>query len=197
MGTKINTENIFASIEFNFEEVKSGYVKNRKIKLEKIFIILKSKNENAFYDKNKKKITIIYEIGESSMKFFIYGTGKILCMGARSEEDLYCALEKHFQKVCKIIGIKKMSASIKNIMATAVFDYKINLEKLENYKKDDCEITYNPEFFHGATYKSKLGTGNIFANGKIVVITKRKDDVLPIVNHIEKIISINNAAIPS
>ncbi|OQX21598.1 MAG: hypothetical protein BWK75_02790, partial [Candidatus Altiarchaeales archaeon A3] len=115
------------------------------------------------------------------MEFFIHSSGKIWCVGARSEEDLYCALEKHFQKVGEIIGIKTMSVSVKNIMATTMFDYKIDLVKLENYGEYDCKITYDSEIFPAATYKSKLGTANLFLNGKIVVIVKRKDDIIPIV----------------
>ncbi len=195
MNTKINIENISALIKFNFEEVKSEYVKGGKIELEEVFRILKSKNENVFYDKNKKKITVIYEIGESCVKFFIYPSGKIQCMGARSEEDLYCALEKHFQKVGEIIGMKKPVVSINNVMATTMFDYKIDLVKLENYREDDCKITSDSEIFPAATYKSKLGTANLFANGKIVIITKRKENIAPMVKNIEEIVALNKAAI--
>jgi TATA-box binding protein (TBP) (component of TFIID and TFIIIB) len=192
---------VSALIEFNFEEVKSEYVKNGKIALEEVFRILEGKNENASYDKNKKRIAIICEIGESRVKFFIHSSGKIQCMGARSEKDLYCALEKHFQKVGEIIGIKKISVSIKNIMATAVFDYKIRLDEMENYAENenaenDCEITYRLDIFPAAIYKSKLGTANIFMNGKIVIITTRKENIAPIVKNIEEIIAINKAAIP-
>ncbi len=195
MNTKINIENISALIEFNFEEVKLEYVKDGKLALEEIFGILKRKNENVFYD--KKKIVIIYETGESRVQFFIYSSGKIWCVGARSEEDLYCALERHFQKAGAIMGIKKPVVLINNIMATAMFDYKIYLDELENYVEDGCKITYEPGIFpRKAIYKSELGSANIFLNGKIVVIAKRKDDIVPIVKNIEEIIAINKAAIP-
>lgn len=201
MTTKVNIENVSASIGFNFKEVKSEYVKNGKIALEEVFRILKSKNESVSYDKNKGRITIIYEVGESRVKFFIHSSGKIQCTGARSEKDLYYVLERYFQKVREVIGIKNIRVFIKNIMATAVFDYKVRLDKIENYlgnenAENDREITYMPDIFPAAIYKSKLGTANIFANGKIVIITTRKENIAKIVKDIEEIIAINKAAIP-
>lgn len=197
MSTNINIENISVLIEFDLKEVKSKYVNDGKVVLERVFTILKEKNEDVFYD--KKKLTLIYKINGDYVKFFIYRSGKILCVGARKEEEVYDAL-RYLQKICKIIGVKKISSSIINIIATAILDYQIDLELLaccsEYYGKDYCEITYTPEIFTAAVYKSKLGSANIFANGKIVVITKKKENIAIIVKNIEEITFLTNARIP-
>lgn len=190
--------NISGLIRFNPKEVKQKYIKNGKFLLNEIFTDLKSKNYNVVFSRKggffieckNYKASIM-----SNIVFSLYPSMKILFTGAKSEKEIHNAIEHCFKKVLNKIGIKKYKVLITNIMFSSVFDYNINLDKLMKYS-EDCKIFYNPEIFCAASYESKYGFANIFANGKVVIIVKNKRDAKRIIKQIEKIISITKAAIP-
>jgi len=62
--------------------------------------------------------------------------------------------------------------------------------------KIDCEIIYDSEIFHGIICKSKFGSANIFANGKIVILTRKEEYIVPIIKNIEKAVYLTKSAIP-
>ena len=147
-------------------------------------IDLKLKNIN----KKKKKFTgLIMRIKEPKTTGLIFPNGKIVCLGAKTEEDSKKACRR-FAKMIKnlnypISDIKEMNFKIRNILSSSKVNFKIPLMKLYiHMKKYKCRVTYEPECFPGLIYrldaKEKIKDNNekklniaflIFSSGKMVI----------------------------
>ena len=140
---------------------------------------------NTHYDP-RKFTGLIMRIKEPKTTGLIFPNGKIVCLGAKTEEDSKKAC-KRFGKMIQnldypISGIKEFR--IENIVCSSNVNFKIPLMKLYiHMKKYKCRVTYEPECFPGLIYRYideedeiKDNDGRnlnivylIFASGKIVI----------------------------
>jgi transcription initiation factor TFIID TATA-box-binding protein len=131
-------------------------------------------------DYNKERFPgVVYRTTNPKTAALIFGSGKIVCTGAKSIADVSSGLNKVFDKL-KAMGIdipKKPEITIQNIVASADLHTVLNLNAiaiglgLEN-------IEYEPEQFPGLVYR--LSTPKVvmllFGSGKLVVTGGKKPE---------------------
>lgn len=122
---------------------------------------------------------LVIRIKEPKTSALIFSSGKIVCTGARSLEDVDRSIEKIIKSLKKInIDIKiKPKVTVQNIVAAGSIGMDLNLNSLA-IKLPNTE--YEPEQFPGLVYKLKgtRATFLLFTNGKIVCTgTKTEDEV--------------------
>ncbi len=131
-------------------------------------------------DYNKERFPgVVYRTTNPKTAALIFGSGKIVCTGAKSIEDVSNGLNKVFEKL-KAMGIdipEKPDITIQNIVASADLHTVLNLNAiaiglgLEN-------IEYEPEQFPGLVYR--LSTPKVvmllFGSGKLVVTGGKKPE---------------------
>ena len=141
--------------------------------------------ENTTY--NPRKFTgLVMRIKEPKTTALIFPNGKLICLGAKTEEDSKKAC-KQYAKIIKnlnypISNIKKFR--IQNIVGSCDVKFKIPLTRLHiHMKKYKCRVIYEPECFPGLIYRyldeedEKIENGEqkfnivflIFASGKMVI----------------------------
>ncbi len=129
-------------------------------------------------DYNKERFPgVVYRTTNPKTAALIFGSGKIVCTGAKSIEDVSSGLNKVFDKL-KEMGIdipKKPEITIQNIVASADLHTVLNLNAiaiglgLEN-------IEYEPEQFPGLVYRLSVPkvVMLLFGSGKLVVTGGKK-----------------------
>ncbi len=140
----------------------------RKLDLDKI----ESKVSGTEY--NRKKFPgLVYRLAKPKVVFLLFGTGRIVCTGAKSAEDVYIGVERLI-KYLNSSGIETggdPSIVIQNIVATSsIGSAAIDLNAvalstgLEN-------VEYEPEVFPGLVYRMEDPhvVILIFSSGKIVI----------------------------
>ncbi|MBL7169543.1 MAG: TATA-box-binding protein [Candidatus Aenigmarchaeota archaeon] len=120
---------------------------------------------------------LVYRVKDPKAATLIFSSGKIVCTGARSIEDV----EKVIKKVVKVlkdakIGTpkpKKYKISIENIVASSKLEGRLNLDNIA-FELEDSE--YEPEQFPGLVYRMKdpKVAFLLFSSGKIVCTGARK-----------------------
>ncbi|KAH0539345.1 TATA-box-binding protein 2 [Cotesia glomerata] len=120
-------------------------------------------------------IGLVMRIRNPRATALIFRSGKLVCTGARCEEDSHLATRK-FARIIQKIGfhVKFKDFKIQNIVATCDLKFPIKLESL-------CEshgnfTSYEPELYPGLIYRliAPRIVLLIFVNGKIVM-TGAKD----------------------
>lgn len=122
---------------------------------------------------------LVIRIKEPKTSALIFSSGKIVCTGARSMEEVERSIEKIIKSLKKInIDIKiKPKVTVQNIVAAGNIGMDLNLNSLA-IKLPNTE--YEPEQFPGLVYKLRgtRATFLLFTNGKIVCTgTKTEDEV--------------------
>ncbi|MDI6859719.1 MAG: TATA-box-binding protein [Methanocellales archaeon] len=146
-------------------------VANAKFAEEFDLSLIKSKLDGAEYDR-KKFPGLVYRVKQPKAAFLIFGTGKVVCTGAKSVDDVRTVIENMAKKL-RSIGIsieKNPEFIVQNIVASADLGSELNLNAiaiglgLEN-------IEYEPEQFPGLVYR--IDEPNVvvlvFGSGKLVV----------------------------
>ncbi|OGI15929.1 TATA-box-binding protein [Candidatus Micrarchaeota archaeon RBG_16_49_10] len=118
---------------------------------------------------------LVYRVKDPKAATLIFSSGKIVCTGARSVEDVKKVVKK-VVKVIKEAGIgnpKKYDIQIENIVASSKLESLLNLDKIA-FDLEDSE--YEPEQFPGLVYrmKSPKVAFLLFSSGKIVCTGARK-----------------------
>src|SRR5208337_1840052 len=132
--------------------------------------------EGADYDP-KRFPGLVYRTKDPKTAALIFRSGKIVCTGAKSIEDVDKGLKKVFKKM-ESVGIKVMpnpDITVQNIVASADLGSVLNLNAiaiglgLEN-------IEYEPEQFPGLVYRLDVPKVVVllFGSGKIVVTGGKK-----------------------
>ena len=131
-------------------------------------------------DYNKERFPgVVYRTTNPKTAALIFGSGKIVCTGAKSIADVSSGLNKVFDKL-KAMGIdipKKPEITIQNIVASADLHTVLNLNAiaiglgLEN-------IEYEPEQFPGLVYRLSVPkvVMLLFGSGKLVVTGGKKPE---------------------
>jgi transcription initiation factor TFIID TATA-box-binding protein len=122
---------------------------------------------------------LVIRIKEPETSALIFSSGKIVCTGARTMENVEKSIDKIVESLDKV-GVKidiKPEIHVQNIVASGSIGMDLNLNTLA-MKLLNTE--YEPEQFPGLVYKlMDVGaTFLLFSNGKIVCTgTKSEDQV--------------------
>jgi len=122
---------------------------------------------------------LVIRIKEPKTSALIFSSGKIVCTGARTMENVRLAITKIIKSLEKI-NVKitiEPEIKIQNIVASGSVGMDLNLNTLA-MKLDNTE--YEPEQFPGLVYKlpEAKATFLLFSNGKIVCTgTKSEEEV--------------------
>jgi len=150
---KIKVENIVASASLNVE-----------VPLEKIV----SKLEGMEYEPEQFP-GLVYRMSKPKAAALIFGSGKIVCTGARSIEDVNLVFKKVIS-VIRSVGTKvpkNFKVQVENIVASSKLEGNLNLDTIA-FNLDDSE--YEPEQFPGLVYRmtDPKVAFLLFGSGKIV-----------------------------
>jgi len=122
---------------------------------------------------------LVIRIKEPKTSALIFSSGKIVCTGARTMDNVRLAITKIIKSLEKI-NVKitiEPEIKIQNIVASGSVGMDLNLNTLA-MKLDNTE--YEPEQFPGLVYKlpEAKATFLLFSNGKIVCTgTKSEEEV--------------------
>jgi transcription initiation factor TFIID TATA-box-binding protein len=120
---------------------------------------------------------LIMKIREPKSSFLIFSSGKVVCTGTKSLEEVDLAIERLIEYLKKVdieISIKP-KIRVENVVASSDIDMKLDLNEIA-IKLTNVE--YEPEQFPGLVYKINDETGAtflIFGNGKIVCTGTKSD----------------------
>lgn len=130
----------------------------------------------------KKFTGLIMKIKEPKTTALIFHTGKMVCLGAKTEEDSIKACRR-FGKILKVLNYKIILTNykIENMVGSCNVKFKIPLIQLSNYivsKGGKSRVYFEPEIFPGLIYryigeKDQENSPNIvfliFNSGKMVI----------------------------
>jgi|TARA_B100002003_G_C14113755_1_gene535718 transcription initiation factor TFIID TATA-box-binding protein len=126
---------------------------------------------------------LVIRIKDPKTSALIFSSGKVVCTGARTMENVHGSLRKIIKSLEKI-GIKikiKPEVKIQNIVASGSVGMVLNLNILATKLQN---VEYEPEQFPGLVYKLQPSKNNpqatflLFSNGKIVCTgTKSEKEV--------------------
>ncbi len=131
-------------------------------------------------DYNKERFPgVVYRTKDPKTAALIFGSGKIVCTGAKSIDDVHNGLKKVFNELTEM-GVDVMDnpeITVQNIVASADLGTVLNLNAiaiglgLEN-------IEYEPEQFPGLVYRLAVPkvVMLIFGSGKLVVTGGKKPE---------------------
>lgn len=122
---------------------------------------------------------LVIRIKNPKTSALIFSSGKVVCTGARSMEEVGKAIKKIIESLKKInikISIEP-KINIQNIVASGTVGMDLNLNVLAMRLQN---TEYEPEQFPGLVYKlaEAKATFLLFSNGKVVCTgTKGEDEV--------------------
>ena len=199
---KIDNENISHNTSLFIEEMSKNNclpklqnivsTANFKCILDLREIALKAKN--AEYNP-RRFAAVIMRIKEPKTTALIFSSGKMVCTGARTEEESRQASRTYAKIILKLgFPVKFSEFTVQNIVASCDVKFPIRLEGLANTFLKFC--SYEPEMFPGLIFhmlEPKIVL-LIFVSGKIVLTgAKKREDIyrayqkiIPILNQFKK-----------
>ncbi|PIN23720.1 TATA-box binding protein (TBP), component of TFIID and TFIIIB [Handroanthus impetiginosus] len=142
-------------------------VVNLDCKLDLITITQKARN--AEYNP-KRFSAVIMRLKEPKTTALIFSSGKLVCTGAKSEDESRLAARK-FARIVQKIGFpaRFKDFKIQNIVSSCDVKFPIRLEVLQCCHRAFAQ--YEPELFPGLIYRMKKPNivALIFVSGKIVI----------------------------
>lgn len=149
----------------NVENMVSAITVNQQIDLKKFVKKVKGLEYNP-----ERFPGVVYRIREPKLAMLIFSSGKIICTGARSEEDIKKAVDSLLKKFKEgDITIKgRPKIEIQNIVASAKMNFRVNLDLLAM----ECENTeYEPEQFPGLVFRLEepKTVMLVFRSGKMII----------------------------
>jgi len=141
---------------------------------------------------------LVFKLKRPRTTILIFGTGNMVCTGARSERDAVKALRKVVRTLNTdgIIITGKLEIEITNMVATASLGGTVDL--LQVYESETGmrgRITYEPEQFPGLIYRMNEPKVVIllFSSGKMVCTGARKEkDAYQAVDNLRQKLEENN-----
>ena len=120
---------------------------------------------------------VVYHLAEPKAAALIFGSGKIVCTGAKSIADVRLAIKRIVEEIRKT-GVKipkEPKVIIQNVVATANLHAELNLDAIA-IGLDNTE--YEPEQFPGLVYRMKdpKVVLLLFGSGKIVITGAKSFD---------------------
>ncbi len=118
---------------------------------------------------------LVYRVREPKAATLIFSSGKVVCTGARSIEDVKRVIKKVIDAI-KNAGLgnpTKYTVQIENIVASAKLKSSLNLDKIA-FEVEESE--YEPEQFPGLVLRMRNPKVAflLFSSGKIVCTGARK-----------------------
>jgi len=118
---------------------------------------------------------LVYRVKDPKAATLIFSSGKIVCTGARTVDDVSIVIKKVVKilKQTKIGNPKKYKIEVQNIVASAQMPSKLDLDKIA-LEAENSE--YEPEQFPGLVYRVKNPKAAflLFSSGKIVCTGARR-----------------------
>lgn len=112
---------------------------------------------------------IVYRFKDPKAATLIFSSGKIVCTGTRSVEDVHKTIRKlvRLLREYKTASPKNFTIQVENIVASAKLNIELNLDKLA-FELENSE--YEPEQFPGLVYRMSdpKVTFLLFSSGKVV-----------------------------
>ena len=119
---------------------------------------------------------LIMRIRHPKTTALMFASGKMVCTGAKTEDDSRIAARKYARIVQKLgFPARFKDFRIENIVASCDINHPLRLEKFI-YTKHAMYSRYEPEAFPGLIYrmaKSKI-VMLIFVSGKVVIVGAKK-----------------------
>lgn len=184
-----NTQNLTSSVNYqgglsnplfpdNIQPKLQNIVSTANLKCELDLREIALRAKNAEYNP-KRFAAVIMRIREPKTTALIFASGKMVCTGARSEEDSKKAARQYAKIINKLgFPVKFSEFKIQNIVGSCDVKFPIRLEGLANTHAMYC--SYEPEMFPGLIYrmiKPKIVL-LIFVSGKIVLTgAKERNDI--------------------
>ena len=139
---------------------------------------------------DKCKLFENQKMADSSQLILSLTPGKMVCTGAKSEEDGRLAARKYGRIVQKLgFPAKFKDFKIQNMVASCDMKFPIRLEVFASIHSQFCR--YEPELFPGMIYRMiqpKIVV-LIFVSGKIVLTgAKKKEDIYEAFDNIQHIL---------
>ena len=133
---------------------------------------------------------LVFRLKRPKTATLIFGSGKMVCTGAKSEKMARSAVKKVVRELKNngIIILGEPKIVIQNMVATANLHGKIDLETAADVMEN---VMYEPEQFPGLVYR--MGEPKVvmlmFSSGKLVCTgAKHEDMVLEAVEKVHKIL---------
>ena len=120
---------------------------------------------------------LVFRLKRPKTATLIFGSGKMVCTGAKSEKQARSAVMKVVRelKTNGIIILGKPKIVIQNMVASANLHGKIDLETAVDILDN---VMYEPEQFPGAIYRMKEPkvVMLLFASGKLVITGAKREE---------------------
>ena len=120
---------------------------------------------------------LVFRLKRPKTATLIFGSGKMVCTGAKSEKQARSAVGKVVRelKTNGIVILGKPKIVIQNMVASANLHGKIDLETAADVLDN---VMYEPEQFPGAIYRMKEPKVVLllFASGKLVITGAKKEE---------------------
>jgi len=141
----------------------------------------------------KKFPGLVFRLKRPKTATLIFGSGKMVCTGAKSEKMALSAVRKVVRELKKagIIILRKPEITIENMVASADIGGDVDLEKASLVLDN---IMYEPEQFPGAVYRmdEPKVVILIFSTGKLVITgAKREEQVHEAVDKLRDVLLDN------
>lgn len=156
---------------------------------------------NAEYNP-KRFAAVIMRIREPKTTALVFSSGKMVCTGAKSEEQSQDAAIKYTKSIKKLgFDVRMTEFKVQNIVGSCDVEFPISLENISTSNHQNYS-NYEPEIFPGLIYKMAQPkiVLLIFASGKIVLTgAKKKEDIQTAYNNIYPVLkqfSKNNSKRP-
>ena len=108
-----------------------------------------------------------------------FGSGKVVCTGARTKNEARLSLLKYIRMIRRIgLEVGVYDFEVQNIVATAGVPFDLDLPKMLHFW--GAEASYQPELFPGLVYRrtNRIIVALLFRSGRIVFTgAKCKDDI--------------------
>lgn len=120
---------------------------------------------------------LIYRVKDPKAALLLFGSGKVVCTGSKSSDQVRTAIEKVIKLIEKagIAVVKKPEIVVQNIVASADLKQKLNLNAIAISLGLE-RVEYEPEQFPGLVYRldQPKVVLLIFGSGKIVCTGGKK-----------------------
>ena len=142
----------------------------------------------------KKFPGLVFRLKRPKTATLIFGSGKMICTGAKSEKQARSAVRKIVEllKESGIILLSKPEIEIVNVVATIDLGERIDLEIADSVLEN---VMYEPEQFPGLIYRMQepKAVFLIFTSGKVVCVgAKCKRQVYEAVEKLYKMLKEKN-----
>lgn len=133
---------------------------------------------------------LVFRLKKPKTATLIFETGKMVCTGAKSEQEAIRTVKKVAKELRKagILADGKPVVTVQNIVASAELNGEIDLENVV-YKL--TRVMYEPEQFPGAVFRmdNPKVVFLIFSAGKLVCVgAKKEQDVFDAVKKLQELL---------